>query len=173
MASGLTGAGQAPPPQAADTKFDFKTYYGKCALLARLARLLAPVPRPPCALQVLRRGVAGCPCAARLRAEAAGKWSLKAEHKLAATAFTPRQLFDFLHNQIQKHNPYNRGATARAVGKPRFMGDGLKMAKCLLQDRAIYVELRRMLVLHGGESPPVPISAVEVRLLEWQQMFTC
>jgi len=118
---------------------------------------------------VLRRGVAGCPCAARLRAEAAGKWSLKAEHKLAATAFTPRQLFDFLHTQMQpnRSNPYN------PAGKPRFMGDGLKMAKCLLQDRAIYVELRRMLVLHRGESPPVPISAVEVRLLDWQQMFTC
>ena len=55
----------------------------------------------------------------------------------------------------------------------RFMGDGLKMAKCLLQDRATYVELRRMLVLHGGESAPVPISAAQVRLLAWQQMFTC
>ena len=118
---------------------------------------------PPCALQVLRHGVA-----AEARVGAARGAGTVAEHTLAATAFTSRQLFDFLHNQIQpRDNRYN------PAGKPRFMGEGLKMAKCLLQDRETYVELRRMLVLHGGESAPVPISAVQVRLLAWQQKFTC
>ena len=118
----------------------------------------------PCVLQVLRRGapccaVPGCACAAQLR-HAAGaaaaadteKWSLE------AMGFGPIELFDFLYSQLQTSSPYNQKS-----GKPRFGGDGLKMAKCLLRDGTTYTKLHALLALHGGASAPPPISTADAR----------
>ena len=118
----------------------------------------------PCVLQVLRRGAPccaepGCACAAQLRRAAGAaaaadtdKWSLE------AMGFGPIQLFDFLYSQLQTSNLYNQ-----KIGKPRFGGDGLKMAKCLLRDGTIYTKLHALLALHGGASAPPPISTVDAQ----------
>ena len=116
-------------------------------------------------LQVMRRrapccAVPGCACAAQLR-HAAGaaaaadteKWSLE------AMGFGPIELFDFLYSQLQQaSSPYNQKKS-----KPRFGGDGLKMAKCLLRDGSIYAELHGMLALHGGANAPQPISTADAQ----------
>ena len=142
-----------------------------CALLVESkfveggrGRCLTSAAVLPCVLQVLRRGapccaVPGCACAAQLR-HAAGaaaaadteKWSLE------AMGFGPIELFDFLYSQLQTSSPYNQKS-----GKPRFGGDGLKMAKCLLRDGTTYTKLHALLALHGGASAPQPISTADAR----------
>lgn len=102
----------------------------------------------------------GCACAAQLRRAAGAaaaadteKWSLE------AVGFGPIELFDFLYSQLQPATgPYNKGR-----GKPRFGGDGLKMAKCLLRDGTTYTELHALLALHGGASAPPPISTADAQ----------
>eukprot|EP00964_Phaeocystis_antarctica_P090708 scaffold58075_cov96-Phaeocystis_antarctica.AAC.1 len=72
--------------------------------------------------------------------------------------FGPIELFDFLYSQLQTSSPYNQKS-----GKPRFGGDGLKMAKCLLRDGTTYTKLHALLALHGGASAPPPISTADAR----------
>ena len=77
---------------------------------------------------------------------------------MEAVGFGPIELFDFLHSQLQNNSPYNLKRS-----KPRFNGDGLKMAKCLLRDGTTYTELHALLASHSGASAPPPISTADAQ----------
>ena len=131
-------------------------------------------------LQVMRRrapccAVPGCACAAQLRhAAGAGAAADTEKWSLGAMGFSPIELFDFLYSQLQQANsPYNQKKS-----KPRFGGDGLKMAKCLLRDGTTYTKLHALLALHGGASAPPPISTADARgkknlgfLVTWENFW--
>ena len=70
----------------------------------------------------------------------------------------PRRALRLLHSQLQGSSPYSQKKSM-----PRFGGDGLKMAKRLLQDGTTYAELHGMLALHGGASAPPPISTADAQ----------